>query len=273
MEHGTKLPRLRFITSSTSAQYFSVEYLHQLPERASLPFLSQQHKASPDYQTASLAVSPSYATMPDPAVQINAKQKPMYIKVVDEAPHYTSGDRVRGVLRVDPTLRPQRIRLALKGFSILSDLTSNLATPTLFSHEQSMFESSGAHGNFDIMKKGTAADGKVELPFEFVFPYTVESTPPLDRDWQNVADSREQPRFQHSPGFSLPPSCSREVTIIERAAPVIMNRRPGTVIKSTPKVVLSRNVYALEACSESATPDTPPLQIRQEVSMMRMSFM
>jgi hypothetical protein len=179
------------------------------------------------------------------AVQINAKQKPLYIKLFDEPPsHYTCGDTVRGVLRVDPTLRPRSISLTFKGFSVLSDLPNNEATPALFTQQKALFESSGAHESFDILKRGTAADGKVELPFEFVFPYTVDSTPPPERDWQYLNDTLEKPRFQQSPGFPLPPTCSAQVSVQDPIAPKL------SVTKTATKIVGPRITYAPWSSSE-----------------------
>ncbi|KAF2819366.1 hypothetical protein CC86DRAFT_472172 [Ophiobolus disseminans] len=176
--------------------------------------------------------------------QANEKQKPLHIKLFEEThPFYTSGDTVRGVLRVEPTLRPQRITLTFRGYSVIYDQASNGATPNLFTQKQDIFESSGAHENFDILKKGTAADGRVELPFEFQFPHAAELAPPSDRIWRYAQDSYDHPRFQHSPGFPLPPSCSAQV--------------------SANKGLVPRIVYALQADLESVVPDTPRVKVLQ----------
>jgi len=179
----------------------------------------------------------------------NQKERSLYIAVCEEQhPYYTCGDKVRGVLRVEPTLRPQRISLTFKGYSVIYDQSNKGARPNFFSQKQDLFESAGAHENFDILKRGTAADGKVELPFEFTFPHTVESGPPPDRNWRFAEDSYDHPRFQHSAGFPLPPSCSSQVSSNKGLAP--------------------RIIYALEACLDSVVPDNPRVQVHQELNFV-----
>jgi hypothetical protein len=180
------------------------------------------------------------------SVPANQKLPALHIQLSEEThPFYTCGNKVRGTLRVEPTLRPQRISLIFKGVAVIYYQTINDATPSLFSREQILFESSGAHENFDILKKGTAADGKVELPFEFEFPYTVEKEPPSDRKWWRRGDSFDHPRFQHSPGFPLPPSCSTQVAASKDFSP--------------------RIIYTLEASLDSILLETPRIKARQEL--------
>lgn len=182
-------------------------------------------------------------------IQTNERHRVLYIDLIEEThPFYTCGDKVRGVLRVDPTVRPQSISLTFRGFSIIYDQANKGATPNLIYESKDLFKSSGAHENFDILKFGTAADGKVELPFEFTFPHTVDMAPPPDRSWRYSQDSYDHPRFQHSPGFPLPPSCSAEMSTNKRIAPEI--------------------IYALDAELDSMAPDSPHLKLRQKLKFI-----
>jgi hypothetical protein len=136
---------------------------------------------------------------------VNQKQRPLYIKLNEgNLPFYTSGDFVRGVVRVDPSVRPQNINITFKGQCVLFDESRNGLTPTFFEYSQKLFVAAGAQ-DFDILRQGTSEDGKVELPFQFTFPLTVSSAPPADGTWLYANDSPDHPRFQHSPGFPLPP--------------------------------------------------------------------
>jgi hypothetical protein len=177
--------------------------------------------------------------------QANRKDNKLYIELITGLHTvYTCGDYVRGVVRVQPTLRPQQISICFKGFSIIHDQKrSNETTPTFFQFSQKLFESSGAHENFDILQRGTARDGKVELPFEFTFPHTVSLAPPMDRTWSYSQDSFDHPRFQHSPGFVLPPTC--------------------TILAS-----VNGPSYVLETCMDSKMPDISHLKVRQELRFM-----
>jgi ribosomal protein L31 len=185
------------------------------------------------------------------AAQATQKQSPppFYIELLKEThPFYTCGDLVRGVVRIEPTLRPKRISVTFRGFSVIYDQSSNGATPKFFRHDQDLFVSSGAHENFDILQRGTAIDGKVELPFEFTFPHTVSLAPPSDRPWKYSHDSYDHPRFQHSPGFQLPPSCTAFVSAKGPLAPQI--------------------TYTIEACVESVNSDSPRTQVRQDIKFL-----
>jgi hypothetical protein len=163
-------------------------------------------------------------------------------------PYYTCGDRVRGVVRVGPTLRPVRITITFRGYSVIFDRDVQGAAPEFFRYKQDLFESSGAHENFDILQRGTASDGKVELPFEFTFPQTAWLPPPADKAWRYSGDSHDHPRFQHSPGFVPPPSCVGLV-------------RPGGPL--APKIY-----YTLEACLDSVNVDNPKINIRHYLSFL-----
>jgi hypothetical protein len=184
---------------------------------------------------------------------VNANQKqnpwPFQIEVFPEThPYYTCGDRVRGVVRVGPTLRPVRITITFRGYCTIFDRDIQGAAPEFFRYKQDLFESSGAHENFDILQRGTASDGKVELPFEFTFPQTVWLPPPADKIWRYSGDSYDHPRFQHSPGFVPPPSC---VGLVRSGGPLM------------PKVY-----YTLEACLDTVNVDNPKINIRHHLSFL-----
>ncbi|KAF2027591.1 hypothetical protein EK21DRAFT_91383 [Setomelanomma holmii] len=182
---------------------------------------------------------------------VNLKERPLYICFVEETrPFYTCGDRVRGVVRVEPTLRPKRIIIIFKGYSVVHDANANGISAAFFSYKKDLFVSSGAHENFEILRQGTASDGKVELPFEFSFPTNVDIPPPSDtgRTWWYPKDSYDHPRFQHSLGFVLPPSCGSLTFSNSPLAP--------------------RITYVLEACLDSTNPDNPHMKVRQELKFV-----
>jgi hypothetical protein len=186
-----------------------------------------------------------------PAAQAIQKQDPQtfYIELTKEIhPFYTCGDLVRGVVRVEPTLRPKRISITFRGFSVIHDQNSDGTTPKFFRYDQELFLSSGAHENFDILQRGVAGDGKVELPFEFTFPHTANLAPPSNRSWIYSKDSYDHPRFQHSPGFLLPPTCNAFVAVKGPLAPKI--------------------TYTIEACLESVNIDSTRIQVRQDVKFL-----
>jgi hypothetical protein len=186
-----------------------------------------------------------------PLAQATQKQnpRPFYIELFEEThPFYTCGDLIRGVVRVEPTLRPQRISITFRGFTVICDPSDDGVTPKFFHYNQDLFVSSGAHENFDILRRGTASDGKVELPFEFTFPHTVSLAPPADRSWKYSKDSFHHPRFQHSPGFVPPPSC--------------------TALASPRGPLAPKITYTLEACLESVNSESPRVQVRQELKFL-----
>ncbi|KAJ4338237.1 hypothetical protein N0V95_008095 [Ascochyta clinopodiicola] len=132
---------------------------------------------------------------------------------------YTTGDIVRGVVRVDPTARPKNVTILFKGICVLYDKDFAACNTDLFGYEQKLFTSSGNSENYDILRKGTADDGKVELPFQFTFPHVVAQMPPSGRNWHYSKDSLGHPRFQHSPGFLLPPTCTASTNAGVAVAP------------------------------------------------------
>lgn len=177
------------------------------------------------------------------ASHTNLSQNPLYIDVFSDAKHvYTAGDLVHGMVRVDPTSRPQTVSIVFKGISILYDKDLEGCKTEFFRLEQELFVSSGTGEHYDILRQGTAEDGKVELPFQFTFPHMVVRAPPAERRWHYSKDSLGHPRFQHSPGFPLPPTC---VTLMNAEVAVA----PGVS-------------YYLEARSDSS------VRIRQEVKFM-----
>lgn len=175
--------------------------------------------------------------------------RPFYIHVYQEThPFYTCGDLVRGTIRVEPTLRPQRITIVFRGWCVIFNHEAGGASPSFFKYKQVLFESSGAHGNFDILRRGTARDGKVDLPFEFTFPQSAWMAPPPEREWRYSKDSYNHPRFQHSPGFPLPPSYTGPASL-RGPFPVKIN-------------------YSLEACLESALVDNGKITARHELKFL-----
>jgi hypothetical protein len=187
------------------------------------------------------------APVAQPSTKYNPR--PFYFEIFEEThPFYTCGDVVRGVLRVDPTLRPQSISVTFKGVGFIYDQDASGISFKFFHDARELFVSSGAHENFDILQKGTAEDGKVVLPFEFTFPQTCQLPPPEDRNWKYSQDSFDHPRFQHSPGFILPPSCTG------------IGPHKGPL---APKVT-----YALEAYLDSVSNDNPRITVRHELKFI-----
>ena len=177
------------------------------------------------------------------ASHTNLARNPFYIDVYPDAKHiYTTGDAVKGVVRVDPTARPQNVSIIFKGISILYDKDIEACKPEFFRLDQELFTSAGTGENYDILRRGTASDGKVELPFQFIFPHIAVQAPPAERRWHYSKDSFGHPRFQHSPGFLLPPSCTSLTNMDVPVAPGVS--------------------YYLEVRAE------PSLRIRQEVKFL-----
>ncbi|PSN74088.1 hypothetical protein BS50DRAFT_7539 [Corynespora cassiicola Philippines] len=130
--------------------------------------------------------------------------------VQDLRARYTSGDVVRGAVRIQPTSRPQRISISFRG---RTDMTMEIIrmpgsrldnfsgsyqeTVELFKYDLDLFTSAGESG-YDIVNMGIAADGRVELPFAFKFPHAVEIVPPKEY--------LPNPGFEHQVGHRLPPS-------------------------------------------------------------------
>lgn len=177
------------------------------------------------------------------ASHTNLAQNQLYIDVFSDAKHiYTAGDIVHGKVRIDPTARPQNVSIVFKGISLLYDKDFEGCKTEFFRLERELFTSSGTGESYDILRQGTAEDGKVELPFEFTFPHIAVQTPPAERKWHHSKDSYGHPRFQHSPGFPLPPTCTTLMNAETAVSPGI--------------------IYYLEARADST------LRIRQEVKFM-----
>lgn len=173
---------------------------------------------------------------------------------------FTAGDIVAGNVRVDPATRPVTVSITFTGLSWLHGGDTNrdnfAAQPKLFEHNvstqvklfeytQRLFTSSGIGENFEILRRGTAEDGKVELPFSFTFPHTATLDPPEHRGWVYSQDTVNHPRFQHSPGFALPQTCT---------------------IPTEP--VPSKIFYCLDAHMDCSMPDTNHFVSRVEVQFM-----
>ncbi|KAH6625903.1 hypothetical protein C7974DRAFT_396935 [Boeremia exigua] len=177
------------------------------------------------------------------ASHVNLAENVLYIDVFSDAKHvYSAGDIVHGSVRIDPTARPQNVSIVFKGISILYDKNYEACKTEFFRLEQELFTSSGTGENYDILRQGTASDGKVELPFQFTFPHVAVQPPPAGRKWSYSKDSYGHPRFQHSPGFPLPPSC--------------------TTLMNTDVAVSPGVSYYLEARTDTS------LRIRQQVLFM-----
>lgn len=137
----------------------------------------------------------------------NQRHGTLYIDLLDSQASYTCGDRIKGLVRIEPATRPVQISIVFQGFSTIHDSNAKGVRPEFFEYSRILFESSGPSESYDILRRGTADDGKVELPFEFTFPQKVRLPPPSDRTWWYSQDIYNHPRFQHSQGYILPPSC------------------------------------------------------------------
>ncbi|KAL6705145.1 hypothetical protein ACN47E_007250 [Coniothyrium glycines] len=175
----------------------------------------------------------------------NHRHNPLFIDLLASQQSYAAGETVQGHVRVDPKVKPTHISITFKGYSVIHKKDATGITINLFTASRPLFESTGAGENFDILRKGTSEDGKVELPFDFTFPHTVDLPPPADRTWHHSQDTYNHPRFQHSPGFPLPPTCSSS--------------------SASANVLTPRIVYLLEARMESSLPDGPAI-IRHELT-------
>lgn len=174
----------------------------------------------------------------------NEPQNCLFIDLGGSQSSYTAGDHIHGRVRVDPKLKPAQITLIFKGYSVIYNKNASGLQLDLFKRSLKLFTSMGAGDDFDILRRGTAQDGRVELPFDFTFPQTVQKPPPSDRKWHHSVDSYNHPRFQHSPGFPLPPTSSPPSTADNPLIP--------------------RIVYHLEARMESSLLDEPS-RVRQEL--------
>jgi hypothetical protein len=189
--------------------------------------------------------------------------------LLDSPSFYTTGDLLKGHLRVDPTMRPTRISVSLKAYSIINGPKSCAPQTVLLECTQDLFVSKGAGlGEYELLRRGTSRDGKVELPFFFTFPQHVSLPPPENRNWVNPDDVFDHPRFQHSPGFVLPPSCATGTDRVYRIyrqqrIELLQQNRDAALseymaLGSSPKVI-----YQLEARRESET--KPCSKVRQEI--------
>ncbi|EUC44889.1 hypothetical protein COCMIDRAFT_96948 [Bipolaris oryzae ATCC 44560] len=169
----------------------------------------------------------------------NRRDNPVYIHLFNSPPAYTAGDHVRGLLLISQARSP-RINIVLRGFSITPHSSGKPTYIELCRESQDLFVSTGNSSNFDLLPTSSSNPGKAELPFSFTFAQHVSLPPPADRDWLHPEDSFNHPRFQHSPGFPLPPSCAATSTDVQI-------------------------VYQLEVTMESSDPDSLPVRVRQEL--------
>ncbi|KAG9189631.1 hypothetical protein G6011_06499 [Alternaria panax] len=172
----------------------------------------------------------------------NRRDNSVYIEVLTPPPFYTSGDCILGKLLVEPASRPSRIRISLKGFSLLEDVYNRSVRVDFYGSSQDLYTSTG--DDFQRLTRNTTDPTKVDLPFSFEVPQHATIHPPAERLWVHPMDSYNHPRFQHSPGFPLPPSLSGPTP-------------------TSPQVL-----YHLEAYMESEVPKREPLKIRQEIKYM-----
>ena len=166
----------------------------------------------------------------------NDWESPLYIDV-PSARIYTSGDRIKGHVRVDLAIqRPILVKIIFQGYSVIYDSDANGTKMYLFEYSRILFKSTATTLDSDISQKETAEDGKVELPFHFTFPHKARFAPPSDRLWWHSKDPRDCPRFQHSPGFVLPPTCTPLKTINQPLPPKIiyhLEARLDTVVSDS----------------------------------------
>jgi hypothetical protein len=178
-------------------------------------------------------------------IRANRRDNPIHIDVLGSQAFYTAGDRVEAKIRVAPASRPTRISASLRTLSVIHDPEANTylaVTFDLFRESQDLFVSFDSGEAFDLLRKNATSDGYVELPFSFTFPQNVTLPPPADRYWFHTKDSYNHPRFQHHPGFPLPPSS-------------VGNTSLGPSI-----------IYQLEACIES--PKSAPIKVHQELKYL-----
>jgi hypothetical protein len=174
----------------------------------------------------------------------NRRDNPVYIQVRDPPLTYTSGDCVQGQLLVEPTSRPKRISISLKGFSAVQDANSRSVHLEFYGLSQFLYIYENANDDFQLRANNALNPPRVELPFSLTFGHHATIPPPAGRVWLHPTDSWNHPRFQHSPGFPLPPTLN------------------GTTPTS------ARVVYQLEAFMESDLPGSPPVRVRQEINYM-----
>ncbi|KAL1796407.1 hypothetical protein ACET3X_004947 [Alternaria dauci] len=172
----------------------------------------------------------------------NRRDNTVYIDVLNPPVFYTSGDCIQGRLLVESMSRPNRITISLKGFSVLLDDMARSIRVDFYGTSQDLYTSTG--DDFQRLPRNKKDPTKVELPFSFDVPQHANLPPPAERLWVHPTDSYNHPRFQHSPGFPLPPSLSGPTP-------------------TSPQVL-----YHLEAYMESDVPRREPLKIRQEIKYM-----
>ncbi|RAR08127.1 hypothetical protein DDE82_002459 [Stemphylium lycopersici] len=183
------------------------------------------------------------AEAPFAGTRANRRDNPIYIQRFDSPSFYTVGDRVEGILLVAPA-RTSRISASLRGFSIVQTPSAKSVAIEFYQETQDLFVSFRDGENLDALPKSSKNPGKTELPFSLTFAQHANLPPPPGRDWFHPEDSYNHPRFQHSPGFPLPPSCSANIP------------------------TNARIVYQLEACMEHLTPGSLPIRVREELTFV-----
>ncbi|KAF1965904.1 hypothetical protein BU23DRAFT_603956 [Bimuria novae-zelandiae CBS 107.79] len=140
--------------------------------------------------------------------RINQPQKDIFVFIPDQGRSWTSGDVVRGAVRVRPTSRPQRVNISFRGRMKCSITRSNGSSsttykekPEFFRRDLELFASTTSGPSYDIVSQGVTDDDRVELPFEFTWPETTEQ--PTGPKWL------PSPYFQNQPGGTLPPTFIR----------------------------------------------------------------
>ncbi|KAL5375561.1 hypothetical protein DPSP01_011142 [Paraphaeosphaeria sporulosa] len=123
---------------------------------------------------------------------------------------WTSGDVVRGSVRVKATSRPLRVNITFRGRTKCAITRSNGQSsttykekPEFFSRTLELYSSPTSGQSYDIIcaLRGVTEDGRVELPFEFTWPERTEILP--GSKWLQT------PFFEHEHGGPLPPTYYR----------------------------------------------------------------
>lgn len=191
----------------------------------------------------------------------NERQNSLYIDVFSNPQlTYTSGDRVEGNVRVAPSARPANVCILFKGLSIIHDRYDRSTKPEYFEYSRELFQATVTGENFEILRRGTADDGKVEFPFVFTFPHNVRLAPPSNRSWYYSKDSYNHPRFQHSPGSALPPMC-KPPTSSRPNIIYFLEARMTSTITHNPQTVVRK-----ELTFTPRPPDHPPALLQPDVN-------
>ncbi|KAL5372596.1 hypothetical protein PMIN04_001978 [Paraphaeosphaeria minitans] len=144
--------------------------------------------------------------MPD---RSNQRNRDIFVSVPGGV-FWTSGDVVRGSVRVKATSRPQRVNITFRGRTKCAITRSNGQSsttykekPEFFSRTLELYSSPTSGQSYDIVCAllGVTEDDRVELPFEFTWPERTEISP--GPKWL------QSPCFEHECGGPLPPTYYR----------------------------------------------------------------